>query len=132
MARVSKSKKNEFKEFFEAVNMMAEEKGIDVEYLYDRIANAIVVALRRDYGGKEVVFCDIDPEAQTMRVYVRLNVVDNIEDEDVEILIEDVLITEDELALIWATYQYAIIGGAAAVVAVPTGVVLFRRRLKLK
>ena len=50
----------------------------------------------------------------------------------VEILIEDVLITENELALIWATYQYAIIGGGAAVVAVPTGVVLFRRRLKLK
>ena len=89
MARVSKSKKNEFKEFFEAVDMMATEKGIDVEYLYDRIANAIVVALRKDYGGKEVVFCDIDAEAQTMRVYVRLNVVDNIEDEDVEILIED-------------------------------------------
>lgn len=50
----------------------------------------------------------------------------------VEILIEDVLITENELALIWATYQYAIIGGGVAVVAVPTGVVLFRRRLKLK
>lgn len=50
----------------------------------------------------------------------------------VEILIEDVLITENELALIWATYQYAIIGGGAAAVAVPTGIVLFRRRLKLK
>ena len=50
----------------------------------------------------------------------------------VEILIEDVLITENEFALIWATYQYAIIGGGAAAVAVPTGIVLFRRRLKLK
>ena len=50
----------------------------------------------------------------------------------VEILIEDVLITENELALIWATYQYAIIGGGAAAVAIPTGIVLFRRRLKLK
>lgn len=50
----------------------------------------------------------------------------------VEILIEDVLITENELALIWATYQYAIIGGGAAAVAIPSGIVLFRRRLKLK
>lgn len=50
----------------------------------------------------------------------------------VEILIEDVLITENELALIWATYQYVIIGGGAAAVAAPTGIVLFRRRLKLK
>lgn len=48
------------------------------------------------------------------------------------ILIENVLITEDELALLWATYQYAIIGGGAAVVAVPTGFVLFRKKLKVK
>lgn len=50
----------------------------------------------------------------------------------VEILIEDVLITENELALIWATYQYAIIGGGVAAVAIPIGIVLFRRRIKVK
>lgn len=50
----------------------------------------------------------------------------------VEILIKNVLITESELELIWATYQYAIIAGVVAVIAVPTGIVLFRRRVKAK
>lgn len=49
-----------------------------------------------------------------------------------EILIKNVLITESELELIWATYQYAIIAGVVAVIAVPTGIVLFRRRVKAK
>ncbi len=49
-----------------------------------------------------------------------------------EILIENVLITENPVEIFWATYQYAIIGGGAAAVAIPTGVVLFRRRIKIK
>ena len=85
----AKAKKNEFKEFFEAVELMANEKGIDVDYLYERIANAIVVALRRDYGGKDVVSCLIDSEKQTIRVVVTLNIVDEIDDYDTDILVED-------------------------------------------
>ncbi len=91
MSKVSKQKKNEFKDFFEAVELMANEKGIDVDYLYEKISNAIVVALRKDYNGKDVVFCDIDAEAQTIRVYVRLNIVDELDDWDTDILVEDAL-----------------------------------------
>ncbi|MBO5332506.1 MAG: transcription termination/antitermination protein NusA [Clostridia bacterium] len=77
------------KEFFEAVALMEKEKGIQAEYLYDKISEAIVKAVRKDYNNKDVVACDIDPEAKTMRVYVHLNIVEELEDWDTDILVED-------------------------------------------
>ena len=79
------------KEFFEAVALMEKEKGIQADYLYEKIAEAIVKAVRKDYNNKDVVACDIDPEAQTMRVYVHLNIVEELEDWDTDILVEDAL-----------------------------------------
>ncbi len=77
------------KEFFAAVELMEKEKGIQAEYLYEKISNAIVVAVRKDYNGKDVVSCDIDAEKKTMRVYLHMNIVEEIEDEDTDILVED-------------------------------------------
>ncbi len=79
------------KEFFEAVALMEKEKGIQAEYLYDKISEAIVKAVRKDYNNKDVVACDIDPEAKTMRVYVHLNIVEELEDWDTDILVEDAI-----------------------------------------
>ena len=75
-------------EFFDAVQLMAAEKGIPVEFLYEKIANALVVAEKRNYNGKDVVFCDIDPEKKELNVYLRKNVVDVIDDEDTDILVD--------------------------------------------
>ena len=75
-------------EFFDAVQLMAAEKGIPVEFLYEKIANALVVAEKRNYNGKDIVFCDIDPEKKELNVYLRKNVVDVIDDEDTDILVE--------------------------------------------
>ena len=66
------------KEFFEAVKMMEAEKGISADYLYEKIQAAILSATRSQYG--ENVVCDIDPEAQTMNVYVRAEVVEEIDE----------------------------------------------------
>lgn len=79
------------KEFFEAVALMEKEKGIQADYLYDKISEAIVKAVRKDYNNKDVVACDIDPEAKTMRVYIHLNIVEELEDWDTDILVEDAL-----------------------------------------
>ena len=79
------------KEFFEAVALMEKEKGIHAEYLYDKISEAIVKAVRKDYNNKDVVACDIDPETKTMRVYVHLNIVEELEDWDTDILVEDAI-----------------------------------------
>ncbi len=77
------------KEFFKAVALMEEEKGIQADYLYDKIAEAIVKAVRKDYNNKDVVFCDINPEKYEIRAYLKLNVVDEIDDYDTDILVED-------------------------------------------
>ena len=79
------------KNFFEAVALMEKETGIQADYLYEKISEAIVKAVRKDYNNKDVVACDIDPEAQTMRVYVHLNIVEELEDWDTDILVEDAL-----------------------------------------
>lgn len=76
------------KEFFEAVRMLEEEKGISADYLYEKIAGAIVVAAKHDYNGKDIVHCDIDPEKQRIKVYVRKNVVEEIEDPDTDLTLE--------------------------------------------
>lgn len=77
------------KEFFEAVALMEKEKGIQAEYLYDKISEAIIKAVRKDYNNKDVVACEINAETQTMRVYLHLNIVDEITDWDTDILLID-------------------------------------------
>ena len=42
-------------EFFEALKLLEAEKGISVEYLCEKIENAIVIAVRKDYAGIEDV-----------------------------------------------------------------------------
>lgn len=73
------------KEFFEAVKMLEAEKGIPADYLYEKISAAIVVAAKHDYNGKDIVHCDIDEEKQKIKVYVRKNVVEKIEDPDTDL-----------------------------------------------
>lgn len=77
------------KEFFEAVAQMEKEKGVPAEFLYEKIKTAIVTAVRKDFGGKEVVSCEIEPEKLEMNVYHNLTVVEEVEDPDSEISLED-------------------------------------------
>ncbi len=77
------------KEFFEAVALMEKEKGIQADYLYEKISEAIVKAARKDYNNKEIVACTINPEKYEIRVFLNLNIVDEIMDEDTDILLED-------------------------------------------
>ncbi|MCR5208227.1 MAG: transcription termination factor NusA [Eubacterium sp.] len=76
------------KEFFEAVKMIEQEQGIPADYMYEKIANAIIVAAKNDYNGKDIVHCDIDPEKQKIKVYVTKRVVEEIEDEDTDLTLE--------------------------------------------
>lgn len=76
-------------EFFQAVKLLEKEKGISAATLYDTISNAIVTAAKHDFGGKDVVTCEIDPDAMEIRVFAHKNVVSEIDDELVDILPED-------------------------------------------
>ena len=75
-------------EFFEALALMEKEKGIPAEYIAEKISSAIVVSVKKDYGSKDIVFCDIDCDKRTFNVYVRKTVVEEIEDPDTELLVE--------------------------------------------
>ena len=63
-------------EFFEALALLEKEKGISVEYLCEKIENAIAIAIRRDYVGTEDVKVVIDPETRTFDVAIRKLVVE--------------------------------------------------------
>ncbi len=76
-------------EFFDALAQMEKEKGIPAEYLAEKIQNAITVAVKRDYGGKDIVFCNIDVGKRIFEVTIRKTVTAEIEDPDCEILPEE-------------------------------------------
>ena len=77
------------KEFFEAVALMEKEKGIPAEYLYEKISAAIITAVKKDYGGKDVISCEINPEKNEFDVCYCRTVVEEVEDPDAEISLED-------------------------------------------
>lgn len=76
-------------EFFEAVRLLEAEKGIPADYLLEKIAGAIVVAAKHDYNGKDIVHCEIDEEKQKIKVFVRKNVVEEIEDPDTDLTLAE-------------------------------------------
>lgn len=78
-------------EIFDALKLMSDESGIPEDYLAEKIKSAIIVAAKKDYGMRDVVFCDIDIEKRIFKVYVRKTVVNEIEDEYTQMLLEDAL-----------------------------------------
>ena len=78
-------------EFFEALSAMEREKGVPAEYLAEKISTAIVVAIKKDYGGRDVVFCDIDCRNHVFDAYVRKNVVEEVEDPYAEMTLDEAL-----------------------------------------
>jgi len=76
-------------EFFEALSIMEKEKGIPAEYLAEKISTAIVVAAKREYGGNDIVFCDINTDKRSFKVYARKTVVEEITNPDTEILLPE-------------------------------------------
>ena len=92
MARkISKSaqEKKDIREFFEALNLMSQERGIPQEFIAEKIADAIIVAARKDYGNNDNVSCIIDPEKEIFSVTVRKTIVDEVLDPATEITAED-------------------------------------------
>ncbi|MBR6533177.1 MAG: transcription termination/antitermination protein NusA [Clostridia bacterium] len=90
MAKAKKTKKTDnTAEFFTALALMEEERGIPKEFIAEKIADAIVVAARKDYGGNEIVSCIIDCENQIFSVTARKTVVDEVMDPYTEISKEE-------------------------------------------
>ena len=93
MARVKMTakEKKDNKEFFAALRLMEQEKGVPCEFIADKIAEAITVAARKDYGGNDIVSCKIDMENEIFLVYARKEIVDVIENPYTQISREDAM-----------------------------------------
>ena len=76
------------KEFFNAVNVLVKEKGIDKAGVFEAMELALVSAYKKHFGTSNARVI-IDEANNEMRVLSYLNVVEEIEDEDCEILLED-------------------------------------------
>jgi len=96
------------KEFFDALKALVEEKGIPADYMFEKIQAAIISATRNQFGNRENVVCDIDPEEQSMRVYVRIPVMeeDEIEEPDAEWTVEQAVAHGFEKAKIGDVLEY--------------------------
>ena len=77
------------KEFFAALAAMEEQRGIPKESLAEKIADAIVVAARKDFGGREIVSCIIDTEKEIFAVWARKEIVEEVEDRFCQITKEE-------------------------------------------
>ncbi len=76
-------------DFFEALAQLEKEKGIKAEYLLEKIRNAMLIALKKDYGSGDNIIVDIDPDTNTFKVTIQKEVVEEVEDPDTQISLED-------------------------------------------
>jgi len=76
-------------EFFEALEMLEKEKGIPADYLLEKIENAIVIAVKRDYPGVNDVVVNIDKEKGRFDVAIRKTVSEEAVDPVNEIVPEE-------------------------------------------
>ncbi len=76
-------------EFFEALASLEKERGIPVDYLIEKISNAIAIAIKRDMGGSDNTIVDIDPAKNRFYVAIRKNVVEEVTDPETEITLAE-------------------------------------------
>ncbi|WP_411955486.1 transcription termination factor NusA [Alkalibacillus sp. S2W] len=77
------------RELFEAMETLADEKGIDREVLYEALDAALVSAYKKNFNSKTNVRVELDSDDNTMKVFSRRVVVDEVEDEELEVSLED-------------------------------------------
>ena len=76
------------KEFFEALEELSIEKGINKDYILDAIETALVTAYKRNFNSQENVKIVIDEEKASIKVYSLKEVVEEVMDPAIEIDID--------------------------------------------
>ena len=75
-------------EFFEALDLIEQEKGISKEYMLEKVEAALVSAYKRDRNGNSNVRVAIDSVKKTVKMYQQLEIVETVEDPDTQITLE--------------------------------------------
>lgn len=76
-------------EFFEALIAFEKEKGIDRDYLIEKIKTAIIAAVKRGYGVLDNVIVDIDFEKERFYVAIQKTVVEEVLNNALEIQVDE-------------------------------------------
>lgn len=116
MARKAAQKKevnNDGKELFEALKLLEAEKGIPVDFMIDKIKKAIATACKNSYGNEDVVI-DMDPENGKFDVFLRKEIVEEVENPNREIALE-IVKQYDRARRLAALYAIASIQNSLAV-----------------
>ena len=77
-------------EFFTAIELIEKEKGIPKGYMMEKITLALVSAYKKDHedAGDNIVV-DADPEKGTVRMYIKTDVVETVDNPATEISLEE-------------------------------------------
>ena len=75
-------------EFFEALDLIEQEKGISKEYMLEKVEAALVSAYKRDRNGNSNVRVAIDSVKKTVRMFQQLEIVEEVTDPDLQITLE--------------------------------------------
>ena len=75
-------------ELFDAIEYLEKEKGIDKEFLIEALEAAIISAYKKNFNSKTNVRVELS-QTEGMKVFSRLDVVEEVEDEHTEISLED-------------------------------------------
>ncbi len=96
MARKKKAEKEapksifENKEFFLALDQLEKVKGIPVDYMLDRVGQALITAYKRENDGMtDNIYVIPDREQNTIRMFVRKTVVDDVYEPYEELSLEE-------------------------------------------
>ena len=92
--RVTKKKVNsnemDGKEFFEAIHQIEQEKGIKPGYMMEKVTQAMLSAYRRDHEGVgENLVMEADEEKGTVRLFLKKEIVEVVDNPAAEISLED-------------------------------------------
>lgn len=77
------------REFIEAINALEKEKDVSKDILIEAIESALVSAYKKNYGTSQNVRVNIDRELGDIDVFMRKDVVEEVEDDMIEISLED-------------------------------------------
>lgn len=77
------------KDFFQALDDLQEQKGINKDYFVEALESALTSAYKKNFGEAKSAFVKLDPEKNSIKVYSYKTVVDEITDPDKEILLGD-------------------------------------------
>lgn len=76
-------------DFFDALELMAKEKGLELPCLVEKVKDALVLALRKEFPGNEDYTILLDTEAKEFDVTVEKTVVETVSNKAMEISLED-------------------------------------------